>query len=249
MITEHRQPEDIMKYLLGMLSEDEAAGIEQRYFVDRNFFLQVRAAERRLVEDYLDGSLNRADRRQFQRHYLGAPALRKLVESIASEHAPKARYRFRPAFAMALAALIVVVGVVTYRSTRPTTPVHIAAAPDAPASIALVVFPGLHKDADSRLPSLPAPAIDTTIRLIATLPSRDESTYRPTLALINADGQTTPVWQGSALTGARSAQGLQIAVVVSSALLKAGDYFLELDSPDGVLQYRCPFRITRTADQ
>lgn len=240
----------MMKYLLGMLNETETASIEERYFVDRNLFLKMRAAERRLVESYLDGRLDRAYRRHFRRRYLRTPALQKVVKSIAAEHRPESRHRLQPAWIVALAAIILAVGLVTYLPTRFAVRTHSQVASGQPAPIALVVFPGLLKDANSRIPSVAVPSLKTQIQLIAKIPVRAGDTeYRSRISLIEADGGTTSIWEGPEQTGKTGQEGRQVIVTVSSSMLRPGDYFLELDTADGAIQYRCPFRIIRTVSR
>lgn len=49
-------------YWLRQLNESEMAAIEQRYFADRDFFLEVEAAAEKLADEYAQGGLGAAER-------------------------------------------------------------------------------------------------------------------------------------------------------------------------------------------
>jgi hypothetical protein len=104
--------------LLGQLADDEAAALEEKYFIDRAFFLRVQAVEQGLIEDYLENRLPRSERAQFESRYLTVPALRQRLEEVRarwapSPPAPKAAgwWAWRVAFA---AAAICVVGLAAW---------------------------------------------------------------------------------------------------------------------------------------
>jgi hypothetical protein len=102
-------PADGMRgYLLGQLGEDEQDRLEQRLLADADAFPALEAAQDDLIEDYLDGALEPADRAAFEAHFLAAPshaeslACARLVrEALLREAAeaaplPAARERRRP---------------------------------------------------------------------------------------------------------------------------------------------------------
>jgi type II secretory pathway pseudopilin PulG len=68
------------RYLLGELSEQEQAALEQSYFRDRNVFNEVLKVESDLVDAYARGQLSAEIRERFERSYLNHPARRKRVE-------------------------------------------------------------------------------------------------------------------------------------------------------------------------
>jgi len=61
----------IKKYLLGELSADEKASVEERLMVDRDFFEQMGIVEDELIDDYLEGNL--ANKNEFERYILSNP--------------------------------------------------------------------------------------------------------------------------------------------------------------------------------
>src|ERR1041385_573009 len=68
------------RYLLGELSEQEQATLEEKYFRDRNVFNQVLQVESELVDAYARGQLSTEIRERFEQSYLNHPARRKRVE-------------------------------------------------------------------------------------------------------------------------------------------------------------------------
>lgn len=62
--------EQMRRYLLGALTEPEQIALEQDFFADSETLEQMRAVESELVDGYARGRLGRAERQQFERHYL-----------------------------------------------------------------------------------------------------------------------------------------------------------------------------------
>ena len=164
MNSEHIQAEDVTKYLLGMLNEEEASCIEERYFVDRDFFQRIKGAERRLIEDYLEGRLDRVDRRFFRQRYFATPELRRIVNSVAGERS--AQVGTRPVWLVAACSLTLaalVIGGIVYKSIRSTQPVRPLDSAGQSRTIDLQIYAGLRKDGNSRLPGLVLPSAETTV--------------------------------------------------------------------------------------
>lgn len=118
MKTEHIVSEPVRSYLLGQLADHEATALEEKYFMDRSFFLRVRAVEQGLIEDYLENRLPRSEREQFESRYLKVPALQQRLEEVRAQWArslpaskPATGWAWRIAFA---ACLICVVGAVVW---------------------------------------------------------------------------------------------------------------------------------------
>lgn len=84
------------RYLLGLVSDDESAALEQEYFERPDALDRIAAAEDDLIEDYLAGELSASDRDRFEGAYLSAPQHRVRVETVrrlmtrASRSAPAA---------------------------------------------------------------------------------------------------------------------------------------------------------------
>lgn len=79
MIRETNENELINRYLLGELSEDELARVEERYFADEDFFAQLLEAENSLVDSYVWGNFSAAEKNKFERLFLTTPQRRQKV--------------------------------------------------------------------------------------------------------------------------------------------------------------------------
>ena len=70
----------IVRYLLGELSEEEQAKIEEQYFVDDEYFEQLVAIEDDLIDSYVKGELSPLERERFEKHFLNSPQRRQRLE-------------------------------------------------------------------------------------------------------------------------------------------------------------------------
>jgi len=68
------------RYLLGELSEQEQAALEEKYFSDPQAFNQVLRVESELVDRYARGQLSTELRERFEQSYLKHPARRQRAE-------------------------------------------------------------------------------------------------------------------------------------------------------------------------
>lgn len=71
---------NMTRYLLGELSEQEQATLEERYFSDPDVFNEVLRVESELVDAYARGQLSTEMRERFERSYLKHPSRRERVE-------------------------------------------------------------------------------------------------------------------------------------------------------------------------
>jgi hypothetical protein len=87
----------IRQYLLGALSEEEQAKVQDRLLCDREFFDRLVIEENELVDDYLSGALTEEQEEKFKSYFLAAPErhqklrFSKALKKLISERAP-----FRP---------------------------------------------------------------------------------------------------------------------------------------------------------
>jgi hypothetical protein len=65
------------KYLLGDLSEDERTIVEERYLSSPDYQESVLIAEDELIDDYLDGLLDKSEEQRFKTYFLATPQQRK----------------------------------------------------------------------------------------------------------------------------------------------------------------------------
>jgi hypothetical protein len=67
-------------YLLGELSPQERADLEEQYAVDSDLFEELVAVEHDLVDSYASGALTALERKQFENYYLKTAQRRKRAE-------------------------------------------------------------------------------------------------------------------------------------------------------------------------
>lgn len=71
-------------YLLGTLPPDDAERFDELSFTDDDFANRLRAAERDLVDAYVNDELSAAELERFETHYLASPMRRERVELAAA---------------------------------------------------------------------------------------------------------------------------------------------------------------------
>ncbi len=71
--------EMMVRYLLGELSEEEGAKLEDEYFARDDFFEQLLVVEDDLIDDYVRGELSASRRACFEKHFLSMPQRRERV--------------------------------------------------------------------------------------------------------------------------------------------------------------------------
>src|SRR5215470_4189780 len=69
----------LVKYLLGDLSQEEQAQVEDRAFADPDYLVVLQSVEVDLMDAYVNGELSPAERRQFERQFLVSPERRRKV--------------------------------------------------------------------------------------------------------------------------------------------------------------------------
>jgi hypothetical protein len=82
-----------VRYLLGLLTEEEAERVDELSIADDDIAWRLRAAENDLVDAYVRGSLNDTDRARFERVYLVTPKRRdkvRFAKSLLSSIEPDA---------------------------------------------------------------------------------------------------------------------------------------------------------------
>jgi hypothetical protein len=136
---------ELRRYVLGTLEEDARVRLEEQLVKDPEVSPALGVVEDELIEDYLDGALTEAERRDFERHFLRSPAHARLLtffeglrvratseaeEPVESRGSSAAWFRpvaLRPAWLVAAAAVLVLsLGGHVWMALRPS--------PGAPAS-------------------------------------------------------------------------------------------------------------------
>ena len=67
----------IRKFLLGELSPEEGHYLEERQFLEQDYFQQIQAAEDDLIDEYLYGDLTANERERFEQRFLSKPERRE----------------------------------------------------------------------------------------------------------------------------------------------------------------------------
>jgi hypothetical protein len=70
----------IRGYLLGDISKEERARVEDQYFANSDMFEELLAAENDLIDCYVRGELNELDRKKFEKQFLSSPQRHARVE-------------------------------------------------------------------------------------------------------------------------------------------------------------------------
>jgi anti-sigma factor RsiW len=80
-MTDHTQRQSLIhRYLLGRVSLEERAELEDHYFKDDNLFEELVAAENDMIDAYVSGKLSATDREQFESYFLSTPERQERVE-------------------------------------------------------------------------------------------------------------------------------------------------------------------------
>jgi len=93
----------IVRFLLGQLSEDKRTGIEDRMFTDDRFYEQVLAVQEELADDYVLENLTPDQRVAFERSFLRSPQRRERIafaeaftRALASQTSRQTNAAFEP---------------------------------------------------------------------------------------------------------------------------------------------------------
>ena len=162
----------VKKYLLGRLSEEEAAQLEEKYFVDRALFRQVVAAERDLVSQYVERRLSSADYQQFERILPTMPALEELVSAAIARH--RLAHNRRRRFALiAVGTGVALVSIIAFRTAIFRQDLHRNKTVFSPqvtveaAAVVLHLTPGVEKGPTANVTRLAIPP--GTLRVFITI--------------------------------------------------------------------------------
>jgi len=244
--TEHIPIEMARAYLLGALDDEQAAGVEVRYFTGRPCLHEMKAAERRLIEDYLNGALSGDDLRRFEARYLGTPVLRKVVEQARRERVVAGRGWVK--LVWVLAASCVVAASVWFVWVRREPAPRIAVVGKAPVLVAAVTLrlsPGVSKGESGETARIALPPANAPVRLIAELPGlRTSVECAARLSVVGADGAWSRVWNGPPAPSATGASGQELTVELKPGMLHPGDYVLEAVMPDGRVRETYLFHVS-----
>jgi hypothetical protein len=245
-------PDDAVRnYLLGVLPENQASIIEEKYFTDRSFFRHMQASEEELIGEYLAGRLPAPEKNLFERRYLRVPQLQTKLREVRSRHqTPRAVSTAFPrwkalAFAGALGAIAIAVWVSSdFTGSRPAQVAQTPPATQTPiASYRLT--PGVQMSPGGAMTRIPRPPAGERVRLILELPgvaSPVDSEVR--LLSVGADGRTALAWKTQHTVRSQDAPaGQQIEVLLGHEALLPHDYIVEVAAPGGAVREKYLFRV------
>jgi hypothetical protein len=232
--------EQIARYLLGEMSENEHSAFDERLVLDASFFEEVCAQEDELIMRYLRGKLEKGVAARFQKVYLNQPARRGRIESARffrkAVHAAGRQRRWgwigqvfghnglRAAVAVAAMAAIVL-AVVWQRPVNKQSPAlgkdSAQIAQNTPPKLSFRLEPGLLRSGSGLQISLPAETGEVQLKLIWRKGAALQG-YRAVLGT----PERPNVWSGEAVFQ----DGVLIATVPAHVLIP-GDYLLELQTP------------------
>lgn len=249
-----RDDQILVRYLLGSLPEDQTERLDELSVADEDFVWRLRAAENDLVDAYVRNELSGEAMERFRSFYLASMPRREKVKfaetllTLKQEPAP-ARSWFTAPMAMprwglggALAATLLIAGILVYDNARLRDRVHqaeanFAVAPQERAPlVALVLTPPVRGGGPT--PSLAVPSGADRAAFVVKLEADDFSVYQA--ALKDAAGSRT-LWR----SGELKSSGAALSVAVPASLLAAGDYILALSSagPNSESIANYPFKV------
>jgi hypothetical protein len=244
-------------YLLGQLPEDQAAVLEEEYFTNREFFLQMQSAETALISDYLDGSLSSAEKQRFESRYLQVPLLQRRLEEVRRLRAvppSAARASLRPPLRLAFGTatvLVLVLGIWLYRS-RPANPPGGGPMQAQVQSVAVVrLAPGLIKGPGAQQAQFDPPGNGHAINLVLELPAQSSPVQcQIRISRVSAEGRWTTVWNSPGLIlSSRENNSQVLALQIGGSLLQPGDYIAEARVAGGEMQETYSYRIRKVDEQ
>jgi hypothetical protein len=240
-------------YLLGQLSEDHAAVLEEKYFTNREFFLRVQSAETALISDYLDGSLSPAEKQHFESRYLQLPLLQRKVEQVRRQRADRSSAarasiwpHLRLAFGIAT-VLVLALGIWLYRVRPATPPGASPMQPQVQPVIVVHLTPGLVKGPGGQQAQFEPPAHGTTINLVLELPAESSPVQcQVKISRINADGRRITVWNSPGpILSSRENNSQVLTLQIGGSLLHPGDYIAEVWTEGGEIQETYSYRVRK----
>jgi len=262
--------DELRRYLLGELSEPDAAAVELRYFADPDLLERIRGVENDLVDDYAADRLRPRQRAAFERSYL---ASREHEERVAVARALRAVARaggsptrrwpaLGPALAAAVAAgVLVVLGLTLSSRSRPPS----VAGPEAPMAPlpspagSMPAPASVRAPAPARLPAVVAFTVSPLLmrgggeaRRLRLGPGVEEVHLRvegeqrargPLTFTLRAVGGEE-LASGQAMAEPRTPGSRAVAtVVLAASLLSPDDYVLTVSGPRGNAPARYYFRV------
>ena len=244
------------RYLLGEVTDDERAEVEQGYFADDGLFDQLTDLENDLVDAYVQGTLPAAQRKAFEERFLTSSSgiarvqfARALQEKIAARSRRKSVSFRQLAIAASIAIVVIAAGWVTL-SMRPQRASVAESRPPARAQQRAVPVPPAQAQTQAA-PIRQAKAAAALVTVLLTPGGTRESeaaaplVLRPAPQLVRVelileedrfdayaaelqDVEGSVLWKEQSLRPAATPSGRTVSVSVPAKLLPPGDYVVVL---------------------
>jgi len=225
-----------IRYLLGLLGEEEHVRVERALLEDDQAFEEMSALEDELFHEYVQGGLDAAERQRFEERYLASDeGRRRLADARAlmakvSPRAPRSSAGLQGSWLLPAAAVLVLAAggawLAARRDRGSETPS--ASSPSVPkmrmTRVALALAPGLTRGASSA-PRRALLGVDDMLILTLSLPATGVPP-RLQARVLSAEGRQ--VWQASALAAQAAPAGLVVVLEVPPGALPEGDFQLLL---------------------
>src|SRR5215211_8419210 len=131
MVSGSKEEDRLVQYLLGLMPEAEAARMEEVYLANDELNDDLQAAERELIDRYVEGSLSKTELDQFESFFLCSPGrherlrfaralrgygMKSEAKAVVPKRAPVFLTFFRSYAGMAVTAmLLIAVGIAAWR--------------------------------------------------------------------------------------------------------------------------------------
>ena len=245
------------RYLIGEVTDDERAEVEQGYFADDGLFDQLADLENDLVDAYVQGTLTAARRKAFEERFLTSSSgiarvefARALQERIAARSGRKAWSLRQLAVAASIAIVVLAAaGWVTLSQRRQPPPIAQSRPPAAPQQHTIPTTPVQAQTQTAPVRQTKAAAALVTVLLTPGGTRESEAAaplvLRPAPQLVRVelvleddrfdsyaaelqDVEGSVLWKEQSLRAAAAPSGRTVAVSVPAKLLPPGDYVVVL---------------------
>ena len=250
------------RYVLGEVTDEERAEIEQSFFAEDGLFDQLVDVQNDLVDSYVQGKLSSAQRKRFEERFLTSSSgiarvefARALQQKIAARSAQKPESFRQFAIAASLAIIVIAAAMVTFllqrrpelpiTESRPRAPQQQRAVPPAPVQAQTQTTPLRREQAPAAL-----------VTVLLTAGGTRESEAAPPLVLRQApqivqvelvleddrydsyaaelqDVEGRVLWKEKSLRARTAPSGRTVAASVPAKLLPPGDYVVVLQGIRG----------------
>jgi hypothetical protein len=234
VMTREKEEAAGIRYLLGLLSEEEHARVERALLEDDEAFEAMSALEDELFHEYAQGGLDAAERRRFEGRYLASDeGRRRLADARAllakvNPHAPRRAAGLGASWLLPAAAVLALAAggawLAARRDLGTETPSASSSGVQKLTRVALALAPGVGRDVSSA-PRRALLGADEVLVLTLSLPATGVPP-RLQARVLSAEGRQ--VWHAFGLAAQEAPAGPVVVLEVTPGALPEGDYQLLL---------------------